>query len=374
MQGVVRAERGVVAPLSRKENRPSLMLPADARILIIKPSALGDVATSLPMLCDLHEALPGARIDWLIQPGYAALLEGHDAISALVPFDRQKLAAWWYKPSVNRAFRSLVATLRGRHYDCVIDAQGLLRSGFFARITGAPGRIGFASAREGATLAYTDKVLLPDEGRKMLAVDRMRALLAPLGIRSARPAQFRVPVNAAAERHMEEILGATHPAVVIPGARWDTKRWSREGFVEIVDRLQAAGVPVVLGGSPDERPLCESVAAACQAAPLNLAGQTSLAEMTAVLARSRIVVCNDSGPLHVAVALGKQVVALYGPTDPAYVGPYGQLDRVVRFDVPCFPCRRRTCDHHSCMRGVTTEAVWDKVQEVLHAEAPVAGS
>jgi ADP-heptose:LPS heptosyltransferase len=89
--------------------------------------------------------------------------------------------------------------------------------------------------------------------------------------------------------------------------------------------------------------------------------------MIALLAGARIVVGNDSGPLHVAVALERPIVGIYGPTDPRFVGPYGQLDHVVRFDVACHPCRRKTCDHHSCMRGVTVDAVWQCCRAVLAA-------
>ena len=151
------------------------------RVLLIKPSALGDVATTLPLLCDLKSAMPNAQIDWLIHPSNVPVIEGHDALHQIIPFDRKKLTSWYYKPSAFRLFRELLRTLRQNHYDAVIDAQGLLRSGFLTRYTGAKIRIGFASAREGARFAYTHKIQLPEKGLKMLAVDRMRALGKPLG-------------------------------------------------------------------------------------------------------------------------------------------------------------------------------------------------
>jgi heptosyltransferase-1/heptosyltransferase-2 len=331
------------------------------RILIIKPSSLGDVATTLPLLCDLHRALPKARIDWLVHPAFAVLLRGHEALDRILEFDRKQLAAWWYKPAAWRLFRELLRKLRSAEYDCVIDAQGLFRSGFFARITGAATRIGFASAREGAPLAYTHRVRLPDRGRHMLAVDRMRALLGPLEIDTTCPAEFRLPIQPAAAAWARDLLGATRPIVVIPGARWNTKRWPLERYTAVVRQLAAARQPVVLAGSPDEKPLCDEIAAAVPAVR-NLAGQTGLAEMIALLDRAKLVLGNDSGPLHVAVALRKPIVAIYGPTAPDFVGPYGQLANVLRHDVPCHPCRRRECDHHSCMQGVSVELVWDKTR------------
>ena len=364
-----------------------------SRILIIKPSSLGDVATTLPMLCNLRRAYPAAKIDWLIHPSLTALVEGHDAINELIPFDRKRLAAWWYKPAALALFRQLLSRLRSAHYDLVLDAQGLFRSGFFARYTRAKTRIGFATAREGATLFYTHNVPLENGGKKMIAVDRMRALLAPLNIDTKRPAEFRLPIDPAARDRAAQLLPPTARfAAIIPGARWDTKRWSIEGFTEIARRLPSLGLTPLLLGSPDEKPLCDAIVSSVQLPvsrsevpsvaptgnwpldtghssdtghfPLNLAGLTSLAEMIALLARCSLVIGNDSGPLHVAVALGRPCVAIYGPTDPAYVGPYGQLENVVRFAVDCHPCRRKTCDHHSCMRGVTVEAVWQKTQQL----------
>jgi len=349
------------------------------RILILKPSSLGDVATAMPMFCDLHAARPDAQIDWLIAPGLAALLRGHPAIHELIPFDRKKLGRW-YTPGGIRALFKLLRTLRAAKYDIVIDAQGLLRSGLLTRITSAPIRIGFAHAREGAAGAYTHKVTLPEDGKLMLAVDRMRTLLGPLNISPSQSVVAGIPVHsdllARLFAQFPETTGRPglppqSYVVLIPGARWDTKRWSIDGFTEIARRLLAQGDTVVLLGSPDESRLCDQIEKQLaqdtslrtpHASLTNLAGRTTLAEMIAVLASARLVIGNDSGPLHVAVALGRPIVAAYGPTDPAFVGPAGQLDHVVRFDVPCFPCRNKICGHHSCMRGVTVEMMWEKTK------------
>lgn len=351
MQGGMRVDRGM------KDLR---------RILIIKPSSLGDVATAMPMLVDLKRALPKARIDWLIHPALTDLLRNHEGINRLIPFDRKRLSPWWRSPAAMGLLRGLLETLRGAEYDCVIDAQGLFRSGFLTRVTGAKVRVGFANAREGATLAYTHKVTLPKEPQ--VAVVRMRALLEPLGVDVSGPAEARMPIQPAAAAAVEGMIGKrARPAVVIPGARWDTKRWSAEGFAEVMVRLQGAGETVVLAGSPDEAALCGRIAEMAKAKGvevMNLAGRTSLAEMVALLARARLVVGNDSGPLHVAVALGRPAVSVYGPTDPRFVGPYGQLDNVVQHRVDCHPCRRKTCDHHSCMAGVSVEDVWDKARRL----------
>jgi len=338
------------------------------RILIIKPSALGDVATTLPLLCDVRAAHPDSQIDWLIQPSFAPLIEGHDAINDIIPFDRKQLASWWWKPSAFMAFRRLIRQLRVNRYDAVIDAQGLLRSAFFTWVTRAPMRIGFGLAREGAATAYTHKVYLPEGGLKMVAVDRMRALGRPLGTTPEGSPEFRVPISPAARKRAADMLSSamSDPVVILPGARWDTKRWPLERFAEIAQRLLDDGEHVLLMGSPDEKSLCDHLAKEIENRKskienlTNLAGQTDIALMTALLARAKLVIGNDSGPLHIAVALGKQIVGLYGPTSPEFVGPFGQMQNVLRHDVPCHPCRRRECGHHSCMQGLTVELVWEK--------------
>ncbi len=303
------------------------------RFLIIKPSSLGDVATTLPMLCDLRRAYPDAVIDWLIAPAFASLIQGHDALNDIILFERKQLAPWWRSPRAFKQFTALNRRLRSADYDCVIDAQGLLRSGFFSRITGATTRIGFADAREGGSFFYTHKI--PIRRREAMSVVRMRALLDPLHIPHDTPPDYRVPLNpqaasTIAARLPDDAIG------LIPGCRGEGKRWPAEAFSTVIAHL-APHYPIALLGSPDERELCDQVLSKIKnqkskiKSVLNLAGQTSIAEMTAALARCRLIIGNDTGPLHVAVALGKTILGLYGKTDPASVGPYGQLDNVIRF-------------------------------------------
>lgn len=299
------------------------------RILIIKPSSLGDVATALPLLCDLRRAYPAARIDWLVHPAFADLLHGHPCLDEVILFDRKALANWYWRPKAMQMFHGLIANLRDRHYECVIDAQGLLRSAAIARASGAQMRIGPSDAREGAVTLYTHRVVSPRASE--LAVVRMRALAEPLKVPPT-PVQFLLPVQSAAARWADETLAdCPDPVILIPGARWNNKRWPAEKFSAIVGRLADIGQNVVILGALAETPACDAAAYRHKNA-LNLAGRTSLAQMVALLARARAVVSNDTGPLHVAVALGRPVVGVYGPTNPASVGPFGQLDHVVRFE------------------------------------------
>ncbi len=332
------------------------------RILIIKPSSLGDVAATLPLLCDLRRLYPHSKIDWLIRPAFADLINGHDALNELILFHQGDLARWWSGRGVGAA-ASLRHKLRAKKYDMVFDAQGLLRSALIARLTGAPVRIGFTSAREGATLFYTHGVDMRRQDE--VAVVRMRSLLTPIQ-KPDEHIEFRVPTAPAAIEAVRQMFNTNRPAVaIIPGARWDAKRWSHDGFVDIGRRLLAAGVVPVVLGSPQERSLCQYVADGIGPAAVNLGGKTSLDQMIAALALCRIAIGNDSGPLHVAVALGKPVVALYGPTNEKSVGPWNQPHHVLRFD-DLGDYRASEPDRSNTLKRLPAEHVWNLTDSLLN--------
>ena len=355
--------------------RRRVVIPAAVprRLLIIKPSSLGDVAATLPLLCDLKRLYPQSRIDWLIAPAFADLLKGHDAINELIWFERRGLAHWWLNPRHSAALFSLVRQLRRKHYDLVFDAQGLLRSALLGWLSGAPRRIGFADAREGAAWWYTDRVNVARSDH--LAVIRMRRLLGPLG-EAATPAEFRVPIQAQARGRMQARLVGNHPlAALIPGARWPAKCWAPAGYAQIAGRLIEAGYQVALVGSVAETALCQAVLEQTNIGlsqssssrgnpPLNLAGQTTLAELIALLSRCHIVIGNDTGPLHVAAALGRPLVGLYGPTAASSVGPYGQTEHVLCFGQPG-AYRAAAPDPAATLAKLPVDAVWATIQSCL---------
>lgn len=336
---------------------------APQRVLIIKPSALGDVATTLPLLCDLKEMFPKSRIDWLIDPALADLVRGHDAVNELIYFDRRKIAGWFTHGTARSNLRALMRTLNDNRYDMVLDAQGLLRSAFLARASRAPVRIGFADAREGARFLYThhSRVSRPSA----LAVVRMRSLAAVIGSPSGR-AEFRMPIQSAALEKMAGLLpGSQSAAAVIPGARWDAKRWSEHGYSQIVRHLADSGMKVVVLGAPGEQALCQQVVDQAGVAAVNLAGRTTLAELIAAISLCRIVIGNDSGPLHVAAALGRPLVGLYGPTNPESVGPYGQMDHVLRFEQAGEYRDSGMQDRRATLLSLSVETVWEKIQKIM---------
>jgi heptosyltransferase-1 len=368
------------------------------RILLIKPSAVGDVIHTLPVLAKLRRRYPAARIDWVLTPAIAELIGHHPALSNVIYFDRGALVRDWrgWLAGLGR----MLADLWRTRYDLVIDLHGQFRSAVLTLATHAPVRIGFdrphsgprspldrqliadayrhgwTGTREGAWLAYTHRIALPRSDAH--AVDRYLWLAPLLGL-DEEPAEFEVPIPAASASRIETVLshfGVRRQAfaVVVPGTIWPTKHWHIEGFAAVARHLRGTGRAVVLAGSASERERCRAVA---ERAPgvIDLSGQTTLSELAALIRRAELCVTNDSGSMHLTVALNRPVVSVFGPTDEVWIGPYGRPDAVVRVKKECAPCYFRqlsACPHnHACMREVTPGMVIERIERVL-AGVPLA--
>ena len=346
------------------------------RILIIKPSSFGDVIHALPVLNGLRRRYPQSHIAWLVATGCAGLLEGHRALDEIIPFDRRRFGMLGRSFRVSVEFTEFVHRLRGRGFDLVIDLQGLFRSGFLAWATGARCRVGFGSARELAWMFYTHRVAVPDPDAH--AVDRYYLVSKLLGFADV-PVTFDLPIHAEARRsareHLEqEGLGPAEPyAVIAPGTRWPTKRWPEAHFAEVVRALASHhGLRPVLIGMASEAEIARNVAQHGGSAVINLAGRTALPELIALIDGATIAVMHDSGPMHLATALGKPMVALYGPTSPARTGPYRRPETVARLDLDCAPCylkKLADCPHqHRCLRELTPATILERVEKLLTTE------
>ncbi len=345
------------------------------RILLIKPSSLGDIVHALPVLAGLRTAYPRAHIAWLVGKAFAPLLAGHPLLDEVIPFDRQRFGRMLQSRAVGAEFLRFVGDLRRRRFDLVIDLQGLLRSGFLAWASGARQRVGFAAARELAAAFYTQRVRCAT--RDMHAVDKNLHLARTIGL-PVDPPTFPLGLREeelAACRARLGTAGVTQFIALLPGARWEAKRWRADRWAELLDRLHADGLPpAVLLGAPDDRSYTDAILAACSAPVVNWVGQTSLRELSAALALADRVLCHDSGPMHIAAALGRPIVAIFGPTNPVRTGPYCRAARVVALPPPCAPCYQRHCPlgHHHCMEKLDVEVVHRNVLELSH-ESP-AGS
>ncbi len=343
------------------------------RILIVKPSSLGDIVHALPVLHGLRTRYPGAKISWLVATPFAPLLEGHAELDELVLFDRTRYGRIGRSPRATGEFIRFLKSLRAARYDLVVDLQGLFRTGFFSWVTGATVRIGFRAAREGGWLFYTHRIHGGDPDRH--AVDRNYDLARLLGFDDV-PIRFNLSLTDSLRTEAASLLqeagigDADRVIAVVPGARWETKVWFPERFAETIDALQSEpGVRCLLLGGPDEAGVCRGIADACKTSPINLAGRTSVRQLAPLVGLADVVLCHDSAPMHLAVALEQPLVCLTGPTNPDRTGPYGRPDDVVRVDLACSPCYLRRLSQcrfgHRCMKELTTASVVAAVRRAL---------
>jgi lipopolysaccharide heptosyltransferase II len=347
--------------------RPNLPLHecGPERIVLIKPSALGDIVHSLPVLSALRQRFPHSHITWVVNRTYEPLLQGHPDLDATLPFDRGALRGGWLAAA--RTFTGFFRALRAGWFDLAIDLQGLFRSGLIAWASGARRRVTLESAREGARFFCTDSVALPRAD--MHAVDRYWCVAQALGAGDAEKV-FRVPVMPTAATWAEELLRELpRPWVVLgAGSRWLTKRWPPEHFAALAGRARAefGGSAVLVGGS-DEASLSAAVRARLHGPSLDLTGRTALPQLAAVLARADVMLANDTGPMHLAVALGRPVVAPYTCTRVAWTGPYGMFDRAIETTIPCGGSCRKRCSRMECMTELTPDRLWPVLHEVLQS-------
>jgi len=374
------------------------------KILLIKLSAVGDVVHTIPVLNKLRRRYPSAQIDWLVTPAIAELLRHNPAISNVIEFARDDWSRpWTLTPFVNYA--RLAGKLRANAYDLVVDMHGQFRTAVFVLASGAPVRIGFdrprasvweasprsfplearkhawQGAREGSWLAYTHHIPVPT--LDVHAVDRYLSVGPILGLEAGAP-DFSFPIPQAASASVDALLRerglAGAPLLTMaPGTIWETKHWGSAKYAEVARHFLRKGFAVALMGSRRERVVCEEVARLAPGA-VDIAGETTLTELAALIRRSAISVTNDSGPMHLAVALNRPVVSVFGPTDPVWIGPYGRAGAVLQAGVPCSPCLLRQLSRcrygHVCMENVSAGAVIERMEHILGdgAGAPLAAA
>ena len=335
------------------------MTAAPRSIAIVKLSALGDVVHATPVVEALAETFPDARLTWIVERGGAALLHDHPRLADVITIDTR---AWrrvrtpTAAMALARTLRALRRRFRAARFDAALDLQGLLKSGVVTAATGAPLRIGFAGGfrRERLNGLFTNRHVTPPASATHV-VDQYLALLEPLGVRPRRVA-FRMPSREAAEARVDELFAEgglkPHGRVVVlnPGAGKPAKRWPVERFVELAARLtRDANARVLVLWGPGEQAAARTIA---QAPAVVLAPPTDLDTLIAVMRRASLVVSADTGPLHVAAAVGAACVGLYGPTSAARNGPYGLGHRTISA-------------HDGRMTSIDVQAVLTAVRELL---------
>jgi lipopolysaccharide heptosyltransferase I len=342
------------------------------RILIIRMSHIGDIIHTIPMLTALRQAFPTAHIGWLVEDYLAPMLYGLKSLDEVVLMPRRQIRQTRSVAERFRLLGGLLKRIRSRRYQVAIDVHGLTKSAawsFFARI---PIRIGY-DGKEGAEISrrLNNTLVLPEEDKRHI-IDRNLCLIKPLGIENPE-VRFEMPVGWKAAERMEQWLGSfaggIPPIIVSPGAGWPTKCWAPERFGEAAGILAGKTKrPVVVLWGPGEESLRDTVLASAMSGRVVPAPKTDILEMMELIRRSSLVITNDTGPLHIAVALGIPSVSFFGPSDADRNGPYGKRHRVVQANVPCLGCWEKTCpapDKHCCMTLVRTMDVVRASLELL---------
>jgi len=337
-----------------RQSRAAYMMEDYRHILFVKPSSLGDMVHAMPTCAAIRRAYPKARLTWLVKHQWAGFVERIDGVDRV-----------WPVKSTLKGWISQVSPLRAERFDLVVDLQGLFRSAAIGWFSGSPLLVGFANGREGSSWFYSRRVPVPQ--LEMHAVDRYLLVAKAMGaVESGAPEfRFRIPPT-----DYEEVDRLLIRSGVSPGtswvamnvsARWPTKRWPAASFAEVADRLRQEGYgAVVMIGGPDERAEVAAVSGMMKTSAIDLAGATTVGLLPALLSKASLLITNDSGPMHVAAAVGTPVVALFGPTSAIRTGPYGVGHDVLTGKIPCSPCFSRTCHNTlplECLNLVSPQQV-----------------
>ncbi len=346
------------------------------RILIIKPSSIGDVVNALPFLSSLRQRYPDRHIAWLVEEEAADLLLGHPLLDRIIVSGRRRWGRAVRTPfrgsTALREITALIAELRQGRYDLVVDLQGLLKSALTVVCTGARYRVGLAGSREGSGRVLTHVVPLPPG--PLHAVDRYLEAARFLGADPQSKA-FVFPSRPEDGARAEALLAEADvtpdkPVIALNSqARWSTKLWGEERFARVGEALaRRHGARILVIGSSSDLPSVRRLASYMNLAPFVAAGRTDLKVLIALLRRIDLLVTVDSGPMHLAAALGTPLVALFGATDPRLIGPYGGDGVVLRVPLPCSPCSKRRCQIEAdrlCMRSISVEEVTEAASALL---------
>lgn len=344
------------------------MSQAFKNILIIKPSSLGDIVLTLPALSALRKSFPDAAISWLVRPEFAPLLENHPHLTEIILFDRGYLGRAWHNPAALRSLLSLLRRIRQSKFDAVFDFQGLFRTAFFSWVSRCKNRFSMADTREFAGIFYTHKI--PQDLACAHLVDYYLKIIQAAGA-SELGVEFILPDNPAAADSVRSLLQShdippDNYAVLVPGAAHADKCWPAESFAALADKISAQfGLSIVATGTSAEAHLAEKLNVLANIKVTNLAGQTSLAELLALLRTAKLVISNDTGPGHIAAALARPLVMIFGRTNPARVAPYGRENCLAAIEPHGRGLIINSADPKHNIKAVSVDDVYQKVLSQL---------
>ncbi len=331
------------------------------KILIVKPSALGDIVHSLPFLAAVKKKFPHAEIDWVVAHGLHKFLEGHPMIDRLWVIKKDQ----WKKPGhlkdTFKEINDLRMGLKTSRYDVAIDLSGLLRSGMITWFSKAKIKLGFKESDEGSPFFYTHKI---HGSMNIHAIDRYLEIARFMGC-----VVDKIEYPFAPYDPSPPILNKLPPQYVVmtPSAGKPANRWPAEKFGRLCAKLE---LPVVVIASATEADIAAEVVAHANGKAISLAGRTGLKDLIALIAKASYFVCNDTGPMHIAAALNIPVFAVFGPANPVRTGPYGTIHTIIQKKMDCAPCYAKyPCSHFRCMNELRVEDVFRIIdQRINHQE------
>ena len=333
-------------------------------ILIVRLGALGDVVHAIPAAAAIRAAMPEARIDWLVEAKHRPIVDLVTTLDRVVPLDGRTIPAW----------AGVVRRLRQVRYDVALDLQGLMKSAVLARASGAVRVAGFSiwHLREKGARPFYSETGVADENVEHV-IDKNLQLLRVIGIETSRVEFPLADVNSRAVEIVRSELCGERYVLINPGAAWPNKQWPPSRFGEVAAFLRdVRGLPSVVLWGPGEETLARSVideshGAARQAPP------TSIADLVALARSAALVVSGDTGPLHIAAAVGTPAVAIFGPTNPARNGPWSPDDVTVsRFDRCDCPYERKCHQAEWCLDTVSVAEVTAAIQQRLGRSASLS--
>jgi len=336
------------------------------KILIIKPSALGDIIQAMPAVCCLAESFPDARIHWFVRPEYAPLIENHPCIHKIVIFDRRKLGKWWYRPAAFAELIKLVSQLRKEKYDIVFDFQGRFRSAIFAWFSGCKQRIGMTGTQEITSPFYTLQVTQSSVHLVDYFIDMVCAAGAKRG-----KVKFGLKPDTQSIEEVHKILASHHInadnyAVFVPAATVEAKRWPIENFAALADKVyKKYQSSIVAVGVEAEKAITQELETLANVPVVNLAGKTDIKKLIALLAGAKMVVSNDTGPAHIAAALDVPMALIFGLTNPSRVGPYGRNETIAATDADKRGSEVESINPAYDIKNVTVETVLEIISKQL---------
>jgi heptosyltransferase-2 len=338
---------------------------APKRILIIQTAFLGDVILSTPLIKALRELLPDSSISYLLIPETRKVLENNPYLNEILIYDKRNKRGPIY-------FFRMIGKTKKIGFDLAVIPHRSFRSALLTYLSRIPKRIGFDNSA--GSFLFTDKV---NYRKNVHEIERNLSLLSGFNYhpKNVNPGLFPSPDNFSYARKLlqdskiredEKIVG------IAPGSVWATKRWIPERFAQVADLLQQkAEVKVVFLGSEEEEKLCKQIACQMKTPSVNLAGKTDILQSAAIISLCRVILSNDSAPVHVASAMKRQVVAIFGSTIPEFgFAPYGEGHVVIQKTMECRPCGihgKQKCPkkHFNCMKEITTEEVYKAVVSIL---------